>query len=93
MEINRKFFPKILTENELTYFSYFIAVVESIDELSSIEITKMPEYYKFRIAPSHPQYIKGLLEEILKIHNQLRITLILSKSIKTSKTINFKILL
>jgi hypothetical protein len=91
MEISRKFFPRILADNEEIYFQNLIGVIESVDELSSLEITKMPDSYRFRLAPSLPKYSPMLLHEILKINNVFRQKVILSKSIKTSGTIAFTI--
>ena len=91
MEILKKFFPSILPENEKTYFAHLEGVVKSVDELSSMQITKGFEAYSFRLAPSHPRYNNMLIEELLKFHNMFKIRLDMSKSIKTSGTIVFKI--
>lgn len=91
MLINRKFFPKILPENEITYFAHLEGVLSSVDELGSLQITKTQEAYTFRLAPSHPKYNNILLEEIFKIHNIYGIRLEVSKSIKSTGTIVFKI--
>jgi hypothetical protein len=66
-------------------------IIDSVDELSTLEITKNPNAYHFRLAPSLPKYNDMLLEEILKLHNMLNIQLNLSKSIKSSATIVFEI--
>lgn len=91
MEINRKFFPKILTENELNYFAHLEGVINSVDEHSSLQITKNTNSYDFRIATSLPKYNNLLLEEICKLHSIFNIKLDISKSIKSSGTIVFKI--
>lgn len=91
MQINKKFFPEVMQDNESAYFAHLIGILESIDELASLEITKNPEAYLFRLAPSLPKYNTMLLEEILKFHNMLQIRLNLSKSIKSSATIVFEI--
>lgn len=91
MEINRKHFPKIMQDNDEIFLSHFIAVIESVDELSSLEITKLSEGIKFRIAPSLPKYNNSLIEEILKFHNMFNIHIDMSKSIKTSSVITFEI--
>ena len=91
MEVVTKFFPKILSENDMNYFAHLEGVISSVDELASMQITKNPHSYQFRIAPSLPKYTQMLLEEILKLHNLYRIKLNLSKSIKTSSTIFFEI--
>jgi len=91
MLINRKFFPKILPENEITYFAHLEGVLSSVDELASLQITKTQESYTFRLAPSLPKYNNLLLEEIFKLHNIFNIRLEVSKSIKSTGTIVFKI--
>jgi len=91
MQINKRFFPEVIPDNESAYFSHLQGVIDSIDELSSLEITKTPDSYHFRLAPSLPKYNEMLLEEILKLHNIFKIHLNLSKSIKTSGTIVFEI--
>lgn len=91
MEIQRKFFPSILPENEIAYFSHLEGVIGSVDELCSLLITKTSQAYAFRIAPSHPKYNNMLIEELLKFHNMFKIRLDMSKSIKTSGTIVFRI--
>lgn len=91
MQISRRFFPKVLPDNELAYFAHLEGVISSIDELSTLEIIKGPSSYKFRLAPSIPAYNPMLLEEILKLHNMFQIRLNMSKSIKASATIVFEI--
>jgi hypothetical protein len=91
MQINKKFFPEIMQDNELAYFSHLEGLIDSIDELCSMEIIKGPESYHFRIATSVPKYNNLLLEELLKFHNIFQIKLNMSKSIKTSATITFDI--
>jgi len=91
MEISKKFFPEILLENEKTYFAHLEGVIGSVDEYSSLQITRTNNAYIFRLAPSVPKYNNMLLEEILKLHNMFRIKLDISKSIKSTGTIVFKI--
>jgi len=91
MQINKKFFPEVMQDNEIAYFAHLEGIIDSIDELSTLEITKNPNSYHFRLAPSLPKYNEMLLEEILKFHNMFQIRLSLSKSIKSSATITFEI--
>jgi len=91
MQINKKFFPEVMQDNEIAYFAHLEGIIDSIDELSTLEITKNPNAYHFRLAPSLPKYNEMLLEEILKFHNMFQIRLSLSKSIKSSATITFEI--
>lgn len=91
MEVVRKYFPEVLPDNEEVYFQLVIGLIESVDELSVLQITKLKDRYSFRLSPSLPQYNELLLKEILKLHNLYNIHLDISKSIKTLNTINFTI--
>ena len=91
MTISKRFFPEVMPDNEMAYFAHLEGVISSVDELSTLEITKNPHSYHFRLAPSLPKYNEMLLEEILKLHNLFHIKLNLSKSIKSSATITFEI--
>ena len=91
MQIDRKYFPEAIPDNEEFYFAHLIGVVESVDELSCLTITRTKEAYHFRIATSVPKYNELLLQEILKFNNKYGIRLNLSKSIKSSGTIVFEI--
>jgi len=91
MTVSKRFFPEVMPDNETAYFAHLEGVINSVDELSSLEITKNPHSYHFRLAPSLPKYNELLLEEILKLHNIFKIKLNLSKSIKASATIVFEI--
>ena len=91
MQINKKFFPQVMQDNEIAYFAHLEGIIASVDELSTLEITKNPHSYHFRLAPSLPKYNEMLLQEILKLHNLFQIKLNLSKSIKSSATIVFEI--
>jgi len=82
-----------MLDNEELYFAHLEGIIDSVDELAIMEITKTPTSYHFRLAPSLPKYNPMLLEEILKFHNMFQIKLDLSKSIKASATINFQIVL
>jgi hypothetical protein len=91
MEINRKHFPKLMLDNDEIFLAHFEGIVNSVDELCSLEITKLSESYRFRIATSHPMYNNMLIEEILKFCNMFKIRVDMSKSIKTSSVITFEI--
>lgn len=91
MQVINRFFPEILPDNEANYFQGLIGVVESVDELASMEIIRSPVSYNFRIIPSVPRYINMIIEEILKFHNLLGVHLDISKSIKNTGVITFKI--
>ena len=91
MEINRKHFPKMMQDNDETFLAHLEGVISSVDELCSLEITKLTDSYRFRIAPSLPMYTNMLIEEIIKFHNMFKIRIDMSKSIKTSSVITFEI--
>ena len=80
-----------MQDNEMSYFAHLEGLIDSVDELSTMEITKKPHAYHFRIAPSLPKYNNMLIEELLKFHNMFHIKLNMSKSIKSSATIVFEI--
>ena len=91
MEIQRKFFPKIMDDNDETYFAHLEGIICSVDEHSSMMVTKQPDSYSFRIATSLPKYNNMLIEQLINFHNVFDMKLIFSKSMKTSGTIAFKI--
>lgn len=80
-----------MPDNEIAYLAHLEGIIDSVDELSTLEITRNPNSLNFRLAPSLPKYNNMLLEELLKFHNMLQIQLNLSKSIKSSATIVFNI--
>lgn len=91
MVINKIFFPNILRDNEENYFAQLEGIIDSVDELSSMEITFTGEKYIFRLAPSHPKYTNTLMAELIKYHNLFGIRLDFSKSIKTTAIILFNL--
>jgi hypothetical protein len=93
MDINKKHFPKVMQDNDEVFLAHLEGVICSVDELCSLEITKLSESYRFRIAASHPMYNDMLIEEILKFCNMFKIRVNMSKSITTSSVITFEITL
>lgn len=91
MQIQRIGLIETDTDNNENYISYLSAVIESIDELCSLEISKNNTSIHFRIAPSTTEYCQPLLQEILNFNNKLGIRVELSKSIKNNSTLNFYI--
>lgn len=91
MEISRKNFPEIGKDNDDVFIGHLCGVIESVDELSSVEISKTPCSYHFRIAPSIPKYINNIIHEINTFNNLYGIRLDFSKSIKTTSVITFNI--
>lgn len=90
MQIIRKGF-KILSENEIAYFNLLEGIINSNDELSSMEIRKNPNNYQFRIAISSPIYIPMLIESLNELHKMLNIHLNYQKSMKKSCNVAFTI--
>ena len=93
MQIKKKFFPKVMKHNDEVYFAHLEGIIDSIDELCSMEVVRHPRAYSFRIAPSLPKYTNSLIEELFKFHNLFQIKLNMSKSIKTNAVIAFEITL
>ena len=91
MQIIYRFFPEILTDNDENYFQLVSAIIESVDELASLEVCKMSTTYNFRLIPSMPKYTNTLIQELTKLHNLFHLKLDLSKSIKSSSVIIYKI--
>lgn len=91
MIINRRLFPSILLDNEEVYLGHLEGVISSVDEYAIMEVVKGTDSYLFRLVPSLPRYTNMLLQEILKIHSIFSIHLDISKSIKVSGAIVFKI--
>ena len=91
MQIEKRFFPKIMRHNDEVYFAHLEGIIDSVDELSTMEVTKHPNHYSFRIAPSLPKYTNSIIEELFKFHNMFQIKLNMSKSIKTNAIISFDI--
>ena len=91
MEISRRHFPKVMQDNDEVFLAHLEGVISSVDELCSLEIKRLSNSYRFRIAASHPMYNNMLIEEILKFCNMFKIRLDMSKSIKTSSVITFEI--
>jgi len=91
MEVHRKHFPSLIPDNEEMYISMLSGVLESVDELSILQITRLRDSYLFRLSPSIPSYNNALIEELLKFHNLFKIHLDMSKSIKTSGVLTFQI--
>lgn len=90
MEIIKKGFS-ILPENDIAYFTLLEGVINSVDDLSTMEIRKNPDNYQFRIAISTAIGIPVLIETLNDLHTMLGIHLNYQKSMKTSCNIAFTI--
>jgi hypothetical protein len=91
MQVLRIHFPDIIPDNDELYIAHLIGIIESRDELSHLQITKISNGYNFRISPSIPMYNNHIIEGLLNFHNMLGIKVDFSKSIKSSGTLSFNI--
>ena len=80
-----------MLDNDAAYIGNLVGVVESVDELSSLQIIRTTQSWHFRLAPSIPLYLEPLLHAILKLNTVYGIHLDLSKSMKACSTITFDI--
>ena len=91
MEVCRKHFPELIPDNDDVFIRHLQGILESIDEFSAMEVTKVPDGIFFRVVSSIPKYTIPLLEEVLKFCNNYKLRLELSKSIKSSGSLTFLI--
>jgi hypothetical protein len=91
MLVEKKFFPGVMKHNDEIYFAHLEGVLESVDEFAAMQITKHSTKYSFRIAPSLPEYIDQIIEELVKLHNKFGMRMNMGKSIKTNAVIDFDI--
>lgn len=91
MEVCRKHFPELIPDNDDIWIKHLSGALEAVDELSSMEVTKVTDGIFFRIVASIPKYTIPLLEEVLKFSNNYKLKLELSKSIKSSGSLCFLI--
>lgn len=84
-------FSKIINDNDEVFLLYIEGIINSVDELASVEVLKILSGYRVRIATSLPKYNNTLIEEILKLCNLFKLKVEMSKSIKTSSIISFEI--
>ena len=81
----------LIPDNDISYFHLLESVINTTDELSTLEVRKNLNSYNFRIAVSAKEYLLGLIEELNNLHNLIGIKVDFSKSIKSSSSISFKI--
>lgn len=91
MQVVYHFFPQIVNDNDEVFLSQIKGVIEAIDEFAALEISKFPEHYNFRIVPSLPKYNNLLIQELVNFHNLFHIKMDMSKSIKSSGSLTYKI--
>lgn len=79
----------IIPDNEEQYFLMLTAVIESVDEFSTMVIHRNPRNYQFQITPSEAIYISSIIKEINKLNNLYGIKVDFSKSMKASASVDF----
>lgn len=84
-------FPPIMKDNDLSYLSHLQGVLESVDELCSLEATNKTSGIGFRIAPSAPEYTQHILKTLKDFHYLIALRIEFSKSIRTTSTIEYQI--
>lgn len=84
-------FPPIIPDNDAQYMSFLEAMLNSVDESCTAEVTDRLSSVGVRIAPSLPDYTQHILKTIKEFHYMLRIRVEFSKSIRTSSTIDYLI--
>lgn len=80
-----------IPDNDAAYFSLLEGIVNSVDQYSTMAITKSPETYHFRISPSSPKLINLLIEQLISMNKCMGIMLNFSKSVKSASSISFNI--
>lgn len=91
MKIIYKNIGSVVLENDRAYLNVLEAVLNSVDELCTLEINKEPKAYSFRVATSSPSYLTPIIESLNSLHNAFNIKVDFSKSIKSSSSIFYKI--
>jgi hypothetical protein len=91
MEVVRKNFPPVIPDNEENYISIILSIIDKIDPLASVEITRAPKTLYFQIAISHPKFLDKIVEEIIKFNRAIGIWIDISKSIQSIAKVFFKV--
>ena len=95
MKIQKVNFPKILKDNEDTYFRYLEGIIDSVDigacMLCTRRLVEDKDGVTIRISPSEPAAFNNILDEIKKFHTLLSIQVEFSKSMKAGNNITFTI--
>ena len=91
MRVHMLNFPKILSENESTYFRYLEGVIGAVDVDASIQVINRSEGISVRVSPSTMQNFQIILQEIKKFHTLLGIRVTFSKSMKVGSNIHYTI--
>ena len=86
-------FPHILLDNDERYLEFIAKSVESVDKGAEIRVTRTLSGLFIRVQPSGPDHIDPLIRKIITSHREMGLPLFFAKSLETSLTINFEILL
>ena len=91
MEVQKLNFPSVIPDNEGTYLSYLVGLIESVDYDSSMMIYRKENGIMVRISPSTNQTFLTILDIIKKFHTMLSIQVDFSKSMKAGNNITYTI--
>lgn len=83
--------PSILPDNDMQYFSYLFRSIEETDKDATISIYKGIKSYIVDILPSESSTKQSIIDKLNSIHNRLLISIVYSKTIEYSGSINFSI--
>lgn len=81
----------LLPDNDRGYISMLEAVINTVDEFSTLEIRRNITDYSFRIAITSQDYLPRLIKELNQLNNLIGIKVDFSKSIRSSSSLAFKI--
>lgn len=93
MKIKLVGFPPILQDNDVFYLLHLQGIINSTDEYASVEATNKLSGVSVRVAPSTPEYSQHVLKALKDFHYSLSLRVEFSKSIRTTTTIEYQILL
>ncbi len=93
MQLNISGFSPTMRDNDLAYLSHLQGIINSVDELSSVQVTNTPSGIRVRIAPSTPEYSQPVLKIIKDFHYLLNLRIEFSKSIRRTSTVEYQIYL
>lgn len=81
----------VMPDNDFRYFTLLEGIINSVDSESELGVMSKDKVHNIRIIPSNGEKLSLIISEIIKFHRHLGIFIDLSKSIKASKRIFYKI--
>jgi hypothetical protein len=91
MQVQKLNFPPVIPDNESTYISYLVGLIESVDNDSDMMIYRKEDSIMVRIMPSTHQTFFTILDIVKKFHTMLSIHVEFSKSMKAGNNITYNI--